>query len=925
MSSFRIKAIKALTFGRFNNASIDNFDHSFVVVHGANESGKSTLTEFLTWMIGGPVGSATESQRFGEPEQTLTGRLIADINGQPADIGGKFKIKKSGTPNDDRSGTIGPVTVTAREIGAQVGHLQAADYAFIYRLIGPVLHDTESAENFAGILSQFAIGSAVSDVNPSTVADDLFKKAKSRKSEADSVKKEIKKIEQRILEQQKSPARLTEIEKELAEIENRIAGIEASDVERAKEMERYNFAISAFESNSKVHSLREQIESLVKPSEDWVEAVKNVSDIRRELESVKALRESIQAARVEAETSAAQVGSSVETLAVRSFSLNDKSQVQMAGDALRDATNDVATSQHQCDDGNDVCRRASERLEQAAAHLNITSEAARSLPAVIGTWTELNNAAITWRNNETRVRQQQDLARKAVEELEAAQAHLKIQEDHHGSDAGVSTRNDVVVMAGVAIVGLVAGFFWKPALLIGAALVGTLFVRAKRGSQKVASPSSPDALAEARNRVRELEGKSVDARKLAGELRIDADTARDEFVGLLASFGVDIPSVELAQDVCSRIKEASDAATALQSEESQQQSRVASHDEVVAAMNRAQHQFDAVTSAHGFTYSGALSNLSSWLDTYSLAVTQSQKLVESHADLEKKESLLRTLFGSAISVDTDLHAERLVEELEHHVEVSTAYHDITEQLAQAERDARVASGNSEEVQEILLSVTTKAELQSHRDALDEVRKEGRKERDKLVETRQSLTTEKDDIEKTEFINELNLQKSALEERLEEVTSEMEVFTIAAKTLADVINEFQLKNQGPLVTRANRILDAVVPGYGDLVYFNDESGKPVIERVSDSDRLRTSKLSTGSRALAYLALRLAFIEADHAKRGVALPVLCDDPLVHVDDKRAPEVIKILAQASSSRQVVLFTCHEDTRDLAVAAGAHVVTLA
>jgi uncharacterized protein YhaN len=54
------------------------------------------------------------------------------------------------------------------------------------------------------------------------------------------------------------------------------------------------------------------------------------------------------------------------------------------------------------------------------------------------------------------------------------------------------------------------------------------------------------------------------------------------------------------------------------------------------------------------------------------------------------------------------------------------------------------------------------------------------------------------------------------------------------------------------------------------------------------------------------------------------VLCDDPLVHIDDQRAPEVMKILAQASAERQVILFTCHEDTRDLAVAAGAHVVSL-
>jgi len=38
-----------------------------------------------------------------------------------------------------------------------------------------------------------------------------------------------------------------------------------------------------------------------------------------------------------------------------------------------------------------------------------------------------------------------------------------------------------------------------------------------------------------------------------------------------------------------------------------------------------------------------------------------------------------------------------------------------------------------------------------------------------------------------------------------------------------------------------------------------------------------------------------LKPNQAKRGIALPVLCDDPLVHIDDQRAPEVIKILQQA------------------------------
>jgi uncharacterized protein YhaN len=436
--------------------------------------------------------------------------------------------------------------------------------------------------------------------------------------------------------------------------------------------------------------------------------------------------------------------------------------------------------------------------------------------------------------------------------------------------------------------------------------------------------STSDALQAARLRLSDAQSAANSARENAAKARIDADTAQEVFAGHLSAFGVALPTVELAQDVCVRINVAAQAVQHLRDAETAQRLVEGTADQAKDAENLAQTHFDLVLSSSGITYAGSLDQLSTWLDAYFACLASVKNVNDIRQALTEKESSVQARFADAISSGTDLYSDRLLDDLTQQAKVSEDYEDLGKRLADAQNEARAAVGNSEDVQELLKSASTQAELQVQLDALILENNEQESQRDGLVEDRTELRNEKEEIEQQEFINALSLEKSEKEEQREELLAQHEIFATAARTLSEVINEFQAKNQGPLITRANEILNSVVPGYGDLVYTTDEAGKPLIERVSDSDRLRTSKLSTGSRALAYLALRLAFVEADQAKRGIALPVLCDDPLVHIDDQRAPEVIKILQQASQKRQVILFTCHEDTRDLAAAAGAHVVSL-
>jgi uncharacterized protein YhaN len=126
-------------------------------------------------------------------------------------------------------------------------------------------------------------------------------------------------------------------------------------------------------------------------------------------------------------------------------------------------------------------------------------------------------------------------------------------------------------------------------------------------------------------------------------------------------------------------------------------------------------------------------------------------------------------------------------------------------------------------------------------------------------------------------------------------------------------------------RASELLATVQSEWERILVTQDGSTTEVSVRGSDGVEVSAHQLSTGARALVYLSLRLAMADKDAAERGFRFPIICDDPLVHIDDKRARMVLPLLAQAAArGHQVVLFTCHRRTVKAAEKVGAHIVPL-
>jgi uncharacterized protein YhaN len=67
------------------------------------------------------------------------------------------------------------------------------------------------------------------------------------------------------------------------------------------------------------------------------------------------------------------------------------------------------------------------------------------------------------------------------------------------------------------------------------------------------------------------------------------------------------------------------------------------------------------------------------------------------------------------------------------------------------------------------------------------------------------------------------------------------------------------------------------------------------------------MSDGTQDQVYLALRLAALGLAHATNAEPLPLILDDGLVHFDDERTATMLEVLAEASDTMQVIVFTHH------------------
>ena len=165
-----------------------------------------------------------------------------------------------------------------------------------------------------------------------------------------------------------------------------------------------------------------------------------------------------------------------------------------------------------------------------------------------------------------------------------------------------------------------------------------------------------------------------------------------------------------------------------------------------------------------------------------------------------------------------------------------------------------------------------------------------------------------DIEGESRVHEMQRQLEHERAVLREMIERYAPLAILQQVFQETKKRFEREQQSSLLAEVSTLLAKLTGGRHTAVKRSLADDELYIEEVAGDRTLRRSpqELSTGTRQLLYLAIRLAFIRS-HTRKHRPLPVLLDDVLVHLDDDRARAVLAVLSELSEQTQIVLLSCH------------------
>ncbi len=159
-----------------------------------------------------------------------------------------------------------------------------------------------------------------------------------------------------------------------------------------------------------------------------------------------------------------------------------------------------------------------------------------------------------------------------------------------------------------------------------------------------------------------------------------------------------------------------------------------------------------------------------------------------------------------------------------------------------------------------------------------------------------------------LFEELSLNRAALESALETLRSlAREQQEVLAPQLNDAVEQ--------------RFLQLCRGRYQEVKI--DPDFQVWVREAANGDLRPAEVLSRGTQDQLYFALRFGILDL-LADTKEPCPALLDEPFAAYDQDRLIEVFRILEDEARRRQLIVFTCREDLRDLALMHGAHLITL-
>ncbi|MDX5475589.1 MAG: AAA family ATPase [Bacillaceae bacterium] len=315
-------------------------------------------------------------------------------------------------------------------------------------------------------------------------------------------------------------------------------------------------------------------------------------------------------------------------------------------------------------------------------------------------------------------------------------------------------------------------------------------------------------------------------------------------------------------------------------------------------------------------------------NAYDLAVTE---LYETLKQANKDQGTISTLHTQLVQAKEKVKkAEKEIEE------ATTSLHQLLKQacceslaeLQKVESDFKqkceltnritileeqiIELGNGRTLEELM-----KEAKEADKDTLD-VELEQLKDQLNQLDTERSTMEQDYGVVKNDYIEKIkgtsDLSVKATEEKQSKLatianfTEEYITYKLASLILQKGIEHYRENNQSPIMNRASEIFHQLTLGkYEKLTIEYDEKDEAKIMGVRNKDELvDVSGMSDGTTDQLFLSLRIAAIEK-YASENDPIPFIVDDILVHFDDERSKETLKVLLDLSNKTQIIFFTHH------------------
>jgi uncharacterized protein YhaN len=178
-----------------------------------------------------------------------------------------------------------------------------------------------------------------------------------------------------------------------------------------------------------------------------------------------------------------------------------------------------------------------------------------------------------------------------------------------------------------------------------------------------------------------------------------------------------------------------------------------------------------------------------------------------------------------------------------------------------------------------------------------------------------LDEERETLE--DFSQMTNIRSSI--ESLDEQIRDLQLLEIQFSLQVQLLRKFATKraeeSKPELVKKVQNMVLRVADDWANLEFLTDDEGniQNIEVQYKNGSTVSDSNLSSGAQSLVYLAMRIAVMHQE-ASNGLSIPLLCDDPLIYMDDDRTRLALQMLKEASIGHQIVYFTCKKEILNLA-----------